>query len=307
MSKPVGYRARALHYLVLRHLADVAAARGVEPALHREVAESLEVTAAEGGFWLTWSAAGESGERWVERGDFALFRPGDGARAATSYSSSVNERRAENLALALLGLAAIEAERERSLPVRAVLTSPLALVLPAAVIAAGGVNGIALAAALLVWSIVDGVPRVGPLLAVLPLTTLAYAGLPRAAILGGSVYALFQLLDPDPRLRWPRVAALAAAVGFAAWLTPSAGLPVEGGAWLLPIALGAPVAFALRWSLGSHARTLPLVLPFAALGLAWDGRPREALAVLAVSVVSSAALALKAPVVRLRRARRRAA
>ena len=78
-------------------------------------------------------------------------------------------------------------------------------------------------AALLVWSIVDGVPRVGPLLAVLPLTTLAYAGLPRAAILGGSVYALFQLLDPDPRLRWPRVAALAAAVGFAAWLTPSAG------------------------------------------------------------------------------------
>ena len=74
-----------------------------------------------------------------------------------------------------------------------------------------------------------------------------------------------------------------------------------------PIALGAPVAFALRWSLGSHARTLPLVLPFAALGLAWDGRPREALAVLAVSVVSSAALALKAPVVRLRRARRRAA
>lgn len=307
MSASNASHARALHHLLLRQVERVAAERGVQPELHRAVAESLCVDDAPDGFEIAWRAEGATQRRSLDHDAFTLFHRGDGADAdqRSAHLASRNERRAHELALGVLGLAPIEATRVRRAPVRALLLSPRALLLPAAVIVAGGVPGIALAAALLIWGIVDQVPRVGALLAVLPLATLAYADLPRTALAGGAAYALFQMLDPDPRLRWARVLALGAAIGFAAWLTPRWLPPATAVPWIVPALATAVVAFGWRFRLAIHHRVLPLALPWVALGLGWDDRPREALAVLGVSLCASAALTLEAPWARHRRERRR--
>ncbi len=309
MSPSASPETLALHHLLLRELERVVAERGVKPTLHRTVAESLGVAETDDGarYEVTWQIDGASASHCMDRQTFALFHPGDDARTGgrAAHLASRNERRARELVLLLLGLEPVEATRARPKPLGALLLSPRALVLPAAVIAAGGVPGIVLGAALAIWAIVDRVPRVGALLAVLPLTTLAYADLPHTALIGGITYALLEALDPDPRLRWARVLVLAAAIAFAAWLTPAWVPPAAALPWIAPAVGIATAAFLWRWRLGTYHHALPLVLPWLALGLAWDGRPREAAAILTVSLLASAALTLASPWTRRRRMRSR--
>ncbi len=304
ISVPAAYPARALRDLLLRQLFHTGRDGAADDELHREVARTLAVEPSPAGFEISCIRRGVDAVIEVAESDFTFFARADVDGTSDTAAASRNERHAHRLALELLEIDAARPEqRERRRSMRALPARAGALVLPAAWIAAGGVAAIAPAILALAWGALDAVPRLGPLLAALPIASLAYAGAPRAAIAGGLVYTLFQALDPDPRLRLARVTALAAALGFALWLTPSwavadVATPYRGAA-----IAAAAVAFALRWPLGVHRGSIALVLPFLGAGLVWDGRGREALAVLAVSLASTALVAATPVWVRWRRRR----
>ena len=278
----------ALRYLLLRHLK--AFADRVPPELLIEVTRSLQVVAERERYVVTWQASGRRRERIYRRDAFAFYRRGDvksAGRTVDEPLSTPNATLARAFGEEVFGVPAPvprtgEGNAHEPHHRYGVLE---AVALALAIKAVGGL-GLATALLLLALNLVEYLQR-GRLWAAALLLPLTLAGPPTAALLGALSYGLLQLLDPDPTHRRARVALCAAAAAVAGAQVASTGHVIVWSLGSAVVAGLAVIGAVARSLYAMHFRTMPLVLPFYALGLYLDGEVTASFVGLCLVLVST--------------------
>ena len=260
--------------------------RIVASNVYQEVTTSLQVSRDREHYSVRWSRQGQSFEKIFPRTDYSFYKRGD--RAASKGVEGDTERRnieqARRFVLETLGLDAgmeVFEPRPTGMPAQEKMAFAWHFVLCAGLLLSDvqGMSGFALV--LLAASLLEYIPRWGRLFTAVALFGFVIAGFPLSGLVAGGGYALFQFLDPDPTVRYLRVAVSAAAamygvsqIGSVDLSLPRALLGLGLLSGLLPIVL-------FRWTIGAHFRVLPLLIPFLAVSLAVEGFPTPAVIVAA--------------------------
>ncbi len=264
----------ALRHLLLRHLERL---EGVVPReRYLEVTRTLRVEVrGRSAYVVAYRDRGREHEqslpfeafRFYERGDTRIDR-----RSLDDDLGNRNDELARSFAEQVFGVAGDSLPERAAEPLEAHRRAAMLEMGVFAVATAWAAELDAMASLALLSLVLAEFARHGRLLSSGLFWIVAITGPPSATLLAASVYAMLQLLDPNPEHRIPRVglcllavvlagARLASQSEFAVW-----GLPAAGG---LVVATGIAVLRSLH---SSHFRALCLALPFYCAGLVLDQR-----------------------------------
>lgn len=267
---------QALRYLLTRQLW---ALRNVVPSdEYEEVTRSLAVTRDKSSYTLTWSRSGEQNERQLPRDTFVFYRKGDrpDAEGVVGDYERANVLEARTLALDLLGRSEQFQLFELG-PTRIRQTEQIAFVWNAVFCGAlalfGPIELRMFAALLLVALWIEYVPKVGKMLTAGVLIGVSIIAPPLTGMTLAGMYAVAQFLDPNRFLRTARVG-IATIAGLIGAILLTQNIPgfeasqIGLGALLLLVTF--PVTI-FRWTIGSHFKTLPILIGLTAPALAIEG------------------------------------
>lgn len=274
----------ALRHLLLRHLWLRRAF--VDPDLYSEVTRTLIVGENPAGFLVSWTRGGARHERRYAPDACLLYARGDLSNSSGADGSDLsNEMLASSFAdEALAPLRAVPLVwRARSLYPRSGLSVIGAILLGLGLACVGLRGAGAVVAALF---LLEFAGPFGKTLVAAGFALLSSLSLPTTAVLGAGSYAFLQFFDPNSDLR-----ALRVGLGMAvlAWAASRLAAPETFVNLRLALAFAPPCLAALyfRWTCGSHFRSLPLVLPLLAVGLAADGSPSAAVVAFLAAAASA--------------------
>ncbi|MEK7388896.1 MAG: hypothetical protein AAB036_04295 [Elusimicrobiota bacterium] len=242
---------------------------------YQEVTNSLSIEKTASGLTVRWTKEGRSRERVFGADEFLFYSRGDlEAAQGAGARDKVNDDLARAFAIEALGAGSNPKPEPESLLANTKISLTEAALVSAACAWAAPSSRPALAVVLFALFALEFLGTKWKLAVSLLLGALAALGLAHAAIAGALAFALLQFFDPNPVWRTSRTLA---AIGTAAVSWFCVSQPAASGWWLL--AASGAAATIWRWTCGSHARSMPLVLPALCLGffldreagLAWTG------------------------------------
>lgn len=264
----------ALRYLLIRQV--WALHHVVESDIYNEVSDSLEVSRDKKSYTLRWSRNKTAFTKSIPREAFTFYKKGDRANSqgALFEAERQNLKQARSFAMEALGLSEnLEHFEPRPEGIRTQEKVAFAWIFALGMIlmASDSERMFAFSLLLMTAMALEYVPRVGRLFASISIFGFAALGFPVTAMIAGFIYALLQWLDSNPKMRMLRVLLCISAGIFGLALIgisdQSLSRVLQGLGFfivILPIVL-------LRWTIGSHFRALPLVVPFLAVSLAIEG------------------------------------
>lgn len=256
----------ALRHLLLRHLW---LRRKEVPQHYSEVTRSLRITRDTAGFEVSWEKAGVKHSARFGPEEFVFYGRGD-IEGGPQLDDSANERLAAQFATSVFGpTAAGRSSASKVWMEPQPWWVAIHSLIVAGVFLKSGSPAAAFAATIAVP--LEFLGALGKILTPIAFALMAWAGLPFVAFLSAIGYSALQFLDPNPNWRSTRtLAGLTVALGTVA----GAGTGPLGhsvGLTGITVIVAAMAIWPLRWSLGNHFRTIPLLMPLWAVGLVLDG------------------------------------
>lgn len=269
----------ALRHLLLRQI--WVARKRINHTEYDEVSSSLVVTSGDGFYRVEWSRDGTRSERTIEKSDFSFYVRGDSTKSRAAEAGNHNLRRAQQLALELLGLepdhGAFQPQTHQNREVGYILWSLLVATVYSVV------GAMPLAACFAAAYLLRLIPRWGRLLAVPTLGLFAVAGHGSVAVVTGLASFATEFLDPNPELRRLRVLLAGSVVSVGVWsAVQGLGLFPSPNVALLVFTAAIPIA--IYGSLTTTSgRVEHLLLPVASIGFVAGGHELYAGLALALS------------------------
>lgn len=275
----------ALRYLLLRHILE--AGRHLPENVLREACSTLHVDLGKEGYKIRWAKEGQTAETVVSEEKFEFYRRGDIDSISCSLSDSLADRNnshARDVAERILNLkqCLIRTKRE-AINIRRRVSIVLDIVFLCAVAVLGELNWtgwlLFVLFILLEWF------RKGRLYTAVCLCVLAFSSLSAGVFFASIVYAVLQYLDSNNEYRIARsiLSVCAAVISFFV-----AGILLKQfngfNTIFWAVFLSAFIISGCRIFFSTHARAVPLALPFFCAGLAIAGFQKTALAGIIYSI-----------------------
>jgi hypothetical protein len=281
-------RGSALRYLLLRQLWVV---RDKVPLVsYEEVTKSLQVSIDRENYIVVWMREGVKFEKLIPRNNYVFYKVGDRTGSAPANFSSEEQNLTQARAFALEALGGdFEADaftaKERVGNPHDIISFLANLLFCITLAVIGGETIRYLAVFLFVVLSVEFIPRIGRALVGCSLWGIIAVGFPFVVLVVGLSYAVAEFLDPNPKARSFRVClGLFSCLGALVYIDfSSVNLPDIVAALVVFFVLF--FIFILRLMIGVHSRIMPLIGPFAAVGLAVDGYLSSALLMVGYALI----------------------
>lgn len=270
--------AHALRHLLLRS-AWVVRAQASEQ-VYREFAQSLRVRPAEAGHEVEWTEAGTPRRRAFLAEDFHFYVRGD--RTNELRKPEQNFSRALTFVAEALRVPQPKLDIQKANPGAACLRDTLLLSLAGVLELMTLGTWICFALAFCAFSEIK--LHWSRYLIPIVLTLISYGAAFWAGAFGVLLCLIHQILDPLPRERLRRIAVSMSAFFFVIVFRSS--LP-NLSAWSVMLSVIGISLFVWRLARGTHRTWLPLLLPWIAAGMAWDGQAAQSVLILLISLISS--------------------
>lgn len=279
-------RRHALRYFLLRYLWSARELVSVE--LYREVSESLTVDETHDGFTVRWTRRGAGFYRSFRKNDFRLFarssEGGDGNDLVeTHHSISRLGRKFAEYALGVERLTGTD--REEPFFPRMILHLILYATCAVILLVTGGSEFAPAALLMLGLFAAEFWHPSGKTLTIPLVFFFIPAGFHFTGLIIAASYSLLHFLDPNDTRRSLRVIMSVSALAYAVISVEAHDIQPFYSHWILPMAVVAGASFIASWVAGTHFRMMPLIFPFACIGVFLDGYSYQALTIISFAVL----------------------
>lgn len=270
-------RSKALRYLLLRHLWKNR--DKVPHEVYLEVANSLSISKENGKYVINWKCKGKPFKTEIAEQEISFYQQGINRKSTEqlTYNETKNNLLAQQFAVKVLGIQNEQGFRAGTDTVYIepyyLMTVILNWVGCSVLLWALGVEHLLIVLLLGITISLEFVRCKGKYWSVLLFFIFPFLGFPWISLIGGCVYSLLHFLDPNPYYRVLRVVTslVTGLVGFLFVFSSNETINFEPK--IITFFFVCIIIAVYRTMLLTHARRMPLVLPFLGPAFYLDGYP----------------------------------